>query len=95
MLQPYPLALGEKLDFLFDATELGDDADTIASYVLTASASITKSNASEASNVVTFWAEWTSGSEVGDSGWVECAITSTLGRILVKKMTFFASEPTT
>ena len=95
MLQPYPLAIGEKLDFQFDVTELNDDEDTIASYVLTAGGNIDKSSPSESSNVITVWAEWDEDAVVGSIGWIEAAVTSTSGRILLKRMTFFASEPTT
>lgn len=95
MLQPYPLAVGEKLDFEFDLTELAEAADSVASYTITQSAAVTVSADSEDENVVTFWVEWEADTEVGTPGWVECSAISTAGRTVVKRMTFFASEPTT
>lgn len=87
--QPYPLSAGTTLDFSFDATELLDVGDTIASYVLTSSA-ITIVSSGVAAFYITILAKWTATLPVGSAGSVTCTITSTGGRVLIKTMTFMA-----
>ena len=89
MQQPFPLPVGETMDFKFDFTDLITQGDSIASYILSSSG-LTLSSPSTAAGYVTFFAKWTSAA-AGDSGYVICTATSTLGRIIPAKMTFFAT----
>jgi len=92
MEQPYPLPKAAKIDFSFDATELIAVGDEVSTAVLTPSSNITVSSESIVSCYANFFAEWSTTPSIGDTGYVEALITSTSGRVLPKRMTFFATE---
>lgn len=92
MEQPYALPQAAKIDFSFDATEIIALGDTISTADLTSSSNITTGSKTINGGYVTFTAQWASTPDIGDVGYADVLITSAGGRILPKRMTFFATE---
>ena len=89
MQQPYPLPTGATMDFRFDFSDLNALGDSIASYVTSASGMTVVSSA-EAAGFVTVLVRWINAS-VGDSGTVNCTVTTDDARVIPAQMTFLAT----
>lgn len=89
MQQPFPLAIGETMDFKFDFADLAPLGDSIDSHTLTA-VGMTLSNDSSDDTSVTLFLSWAA-AEVGASGYVICTATTVDGRVIPARMSFFAT----
>lgn len=93
MIRVFPQDLNAKLDYVFDWEPwLDDQADTIASFVVTPASGLTVTSSSNTTLTVTVWITIDSGVRRGQLLTLACKITTAVGRIDERTITIRAAE---